>query len=163
MKVSDLLKRARGVLGKSIPYKLGSGGADPAKKSPAGGDGACDCSGFIAWALGFPRQVKDPFQLRVNGGWVNTTSIVLDANSREGIFDRLAKPRPGCLIVYPWRNGSAGHVGIVTEVRSDMPVRVIHCSSGASRRTGDSIAETGADVWLARKDTIYAWFTRLEV
>lgn len=68
----EVIAKARGALGKGIKYKLGRGGYKPAADSPASA-GECDCSGFIAWCLGFSRNLTDPFYLKANGGWFETS------------------------------------------------------------------------------------------
>lgn len=155
----ELLTRARSVIGRKTRYRLGSGGRDPAAKTP--GD-PCDCSGYVCWCLRLSRLFReDPFMLRTNGGWINTTSIVADARAfGQGLFDRIDIPIPGCLMVYPWHGGRAGHVGIVTETRANRAVRVIHCSKGNDYRSDDAIMETPTTVF-DRADTIFAWYRGL--
>ena len=164
MKVSELVTRARSALGKGIKYRMGSGGMDPSGTTPAGLDGALDCSGFSAWALGFSRQSKDPFYLKVAGSWVNTDAMVLDAKDPRGFLARIPQPKVGCLILYGkgWGGHKVGHVGIVTKVSDPdpegtrLPLRVVHCNSKSYRETGDAIAETGPEVFL-KAGAIYVW------
>jgi hypothetical protein len=129
------------MIGKKIKYKLGSGGTNPAQQSPAGNDGACDCSGFVAWCLEISRRVQGVpwYDALHNGEWVNTDAIYRDAMSPFGFFERYGGPwetagwgspmgsgsrllgKPGDLIVYPGDRTvfpvHVGHVGIVSETR----------------------------------------------
>lgn len=149
MTTTQLLKTARSAIGLRIKYKLGSGGMNPKAASPAGKDGACDCSGFVAWCLGISRLTDNPFYKQFNGGWVNTDAIVRDAQSPFGFFEEISCPELGCLIVYGKQKGMvAGHVGIVSGLK---PERVIHCSSGNWKTTGDAINETGAEIFHKHK------------
>jgi hypothetical protein len=94
---------------------------------------------------------------------VNTTSIVEDSKSPDGLFTLTPKPKPGDVIVYPWKNGRPGHIGLIKEVNAKgIPVSVIHCSSGNYRKTGDAIQVTPPVVWAARSDTVYARFDKME-
>ena len=86
---------------------------------------ACDCSGFVCWALGSGRQEAD-------GAWINTDAIWEDAKGRQRNFQLLAQARPGALVVYP-KAGSHenfGHVGIVIEAEAQgRATLVAHCSA----------------------------------
>lgn len=157
---ADLLARARSALGRKIAYELGKGGLKPAAASPADGAGECDCSGYVAWCLGMSRMTEHPLYQAFNGGWINTDAIVHDARRPTGFFEQLNRPRVGCLIVYPSGNGhKVGHVGIVTAVDAGGSVaKVIHCSSGNFRRTGDAVGETGPEVFQSNPGTIFAWY-----
>lgn len=164
MTPSALIARARSALGRKVVYRLGAGGMAPKSVGPEGSDGACDCSGYVAWALGISRQTNDPFYLHVMGGWINTTAIVADAKDPSGLFTRIANPKPGCLILYAaGSSGRAnGHVGIVTTVIDNAPVQVIHCASGNFKRTGDAIQETHPGAFTI-PGVIFAWYDALEV
>lgn len=161
MTVSDLLARALSQAGNETEYVLGGG-----RQTPDGGDcrdenGGSDCSAFVCWALGIPKAAPFAWMRRVNGGWYNTDGIWWDAlHERTGLFS-VCKPAVGAVVVYPssWMSrrhagvkGLApkiGHVGIVTEVRAGEISRVLHCSAGNFRRTGDAIQETGPEVFRA--------------
>jgi hypothetical protein len=153
MNVSEALSRATSMIGKGIKYGLGKGGSNPAAPTPADKNGYCDCSGFICWCLGLKRQTTHP---AYPSGWINTSSIVADANSPVGFFSRLQAPVPGALWVYPWRNKHAGHVAIIDAV-SPAGITIIHCSSGNSRR-GDAIARTSATLFQKNPAAILAWY-----
>lgn len=145
------LNRARGAVGRKTVYHLSGGGMNPLKPL----DRLCDCSGFVAWAIGIPRQLPPG-----SGGWLDT-----DAYARGGgpAFPGLCAAvqdgdaRPGDLLVYPdyLVNGKKreGHIGIITGVDGQgKPTRVVHCSTSNSR-AGDAVAETGTTVWKARGDS----------
>ena len=156
MTVAELLARARSAAGRPTSYRLGAGGLTPDAPHPASSAGGCDCSGYVAWAFGYPREVRP-------GVWVNTDWIVRDALTEGGMFTRLSTPRVGCVAVYgkklPTRK--YGHVGIVTALSAGKASRVIHCSSG-NGRAGDAIAETPAHVFTNSPDTLYAWPVMLD-
>lgn len=111
---------------------------------------ACDCSGFVTWALGIARN-PSPI------GWVNTDAMHADARGPQKMFVRLTQARVGALLVYP-RQGPApeqvGHVGLVSEVDEQGRVtHVVHCSSEnfliepAAGGARNAIAETDTQVF----------------
>jgi CHAP domain len=111
---------------------------------------ACDCSGFVTWALGIARN-PSPI------GWVNTDAMHEDARETQKLFVRLKQARVGALLVYP-RQGpkpeQVGHVGFVSEVdEQGRATRVIHCSSEnfliepAAGGARNAIAETDTGVF----------------
>ena len=157
----DVVRRARSAIGHGTRYKLGAGGTNPNAPHPATG-GACDCSGFTAWALGVSRQTSDPLYRDFNGGWINTDAMVHDATRPGGLFTRLSTPRVGALAVYGRRGaGSYGHCGVISAVEGGRIAKVIHCSSG-NDRNGDAIQETGPAVF-EKPDVVFAWFDGLDV
>jgi hypothetical protein len=94
---------------------------------------ACDCSGFVCWALGVPRDGLPLTPLPE--GWINTDSIYADALHAQRLFKAVDQASPGVLVVYPkpevprGKVGPPGHIGIVTEVAADGSVtRVLHCA-----------------------------------
>lgn len=147
---NEVVTRALSAMGRGTQYRLGRGGSNPEAKHP--GD-SCDCSGFIAWALGLKRK-------QASIGWVETSRICKDATGARKMFTEVkGPPQPGDLLVYPDRvtqltlNGMPGrakprvrqgHVGIWTDGPG-----VIHCSSSNYRKTGDAIAITGPGVFWA--------------
>lgn len=179
MTVPELLARARSAIGRKTKYRMGGGSLDPRTPGPQGEDGACDCSAYATWCLGLRKYQPDLAWLRaVSGGWYSTNGIWWDAVLEQtGHFTEMWDPHPGCVIVYPSsviaaavrratfdvqsaevaRAPSVGHVGIITEVRSGRPTKVVHCSAGNYRRTGDAIAETGAEVFERVDATRHAW------
>lgn len=142
------LQRARRALGRDTIYSLGAGGMKPSGEL----DRLCDCSGFVAWAIGIPRQLPP-----TSGGWLDT-----DAYHRGGapVFAGLltqvpaGKARPGDLYVYPdyVSNGKKrqGHMGIISRVDGQgTPTHVIHCSV-SNDKAGDAVQETAPRAWIAR-------------
>jgi len=172
MRRADLLALARSQ--KALPgsYRLGAG-------APAGAisaydmSQACDCSGFVCWALGISRyQPELAFLKKALGhSWMNTDAIVADTLNPAGLFSVPADPRPGDLLVYPSyayarssglaltdkRGPKIGHVGIVTGTSS-----VIHCSSGNMNAHGRAIWETDNEVFQRVPYTRIARYVGLE-
>lgn len=152
---SKLVTRARAVVGSNIAYKLGEGGMRPTLALPSD-NGLCDCSGFVCWVLGLSRKTTIPYY-KIFGGWIYTDSMEADVNATAGIFDRLSKPEPGCIVVYGAKE-KIGHVGLVSEVADGKMIKVIHCSSGNSRNfNGHSIQETAPTVF-ERPDALWGKF-----
>jgi len=159
--VAQFLNRARSAKNKKTIYKLGAGGMKPSNATPTDAGNKCDCSGFVCWALGVSRKTTHPLYMKFNSGWMNTDGIVHDATTTTGFFDKIIVPKVGCMIVYPGGKGKIGHVGIVTEVKSGVVTKVLHCSGGNYRTTGDAIQETDAAVFINNPRTIYAWWVGL--
>lgn len=118
---------------------------------------ACDCSGFVCWALGMARVLPGPD----GGAWINTDSIWADAKGPQRRFQRIAQARPGALVVYP-KEGSDehyGHVAIVIEADADgNATRIAHCSAdNIESAPHDSIKITAPDKFTAQDRSIYAW------
>lgn len=88
---------------------------------------ACDCSGFVCWALGVPRDGAV-----LDGGWISTDSMFADALGRRQLFRPLDQAVPGALLVHPKPGGASeapGHVGIVTAVdAAGRATRMLHCA-----------------------------------
>ena len=123
---------------------------------------ACDCSGFVAWALGLPRT---PAPL-LNNGWINTDSMHQDATHGQTMFKRLERALPGALLVYP-KPGSShpGHVAIVSAVDAQgRATQMIHCAAenylieAAAGAVRNAIAETGTEVFDANPATVLALY-----
>lgn len=170
-----MLARARSAIGHKIAYRLGAGGRDPYAATPAvlvdgsNNTHGCDCSGFVAWALGVDRYLPNASVPHMpNGKWLETTTLFNDARSPYGFVAEVPwqSAMMADLLVWPDRAGKQGHVGIVSSVgaygdasRSSIgPMSVIHCSSGNWRK-GDAIAETGVHVFLQNKAIVcrVAW------
>lgn len=152
--VEAILIKAKAAIKNGISYKLGSGGMFPNDPLPTL-DKLCDCSGFVCWALGLNRKTSIPFYSKY-GGWIFTDSMVDDVNSTTGIFERLAIPEVGCIVVFGAGN-KIGHVGIVSQVSNGGMSKVIHCSSGNQARLGYAIEETAPTVFN-RADTVWGRF-----
>lgn len=151
-----VVARARSVIGAPIEYRLGAGGRDPRAKTPGtrpkGEKESCDCSGFVAWAVGVDRYLPNAgIPTLPTGAWLETSAIYRDARSPFGVAVEVEwdMALPGDLLVYPDYGGRQGHIGVVSEVseRGDGPLRVVHCSVGNFRATGSAIRETSVDVF----------------
>lgn len=116
----NALFRAHRLTGQTGWYRLGKGGRNPALNGPwaIAADGAfgTDCSGGIAWILGYDRyQPPDD--------WFGTDRIVEDARRAKHKLFRLVKRSeavlPGDVLVYPsnpelgWKKG---HVELIVAV-----------------------------------------------
>lgn len=151
---SELVTRARSVVNCPLLYKLGSGGMFPKDALPSR-DEFCDCSGFVCWVLHLSRKTNIPFYKQF-GGWIFTDSMAHDVHKSSGIFEKLQFPEPGCIVVYG-AGKKIGHVGIVSEVSGNAMKRVIHCSSGNSKKFKAAIQET-TPVVFNRADAVWGRF-----
>jgi peptidoglycan hydrolase-like protein with peptidoglycan-binding domain len=136
------IERAQRCLGRKTVYKLGAGGVDPTTPSLTK---ACDCSGFVAWAIGIPRELPPG-----SGKWLSTDQYWSGGgNVGHGLFNRVsvADALPGDLYVYPDSGGQQGHIGIIKVVRNGKPDKVIHCSSGGWKNYGEAVRETDCTVF----------------
>lgn len=159
MKRADMVERARRCIGHGCTYKLGMGGVKPNavwpwKVNPEKNVGECDCSGFVAWCLGTSRLRRDVEAFwKMNGGWIETSAIARDAETTHALFGEVSPDQalPGDVVVYGDKGGHQGHVGLVVSVAPTPDpwdgIRVVHCSSGNFKRSGDAIQETGAGLW----------------
>lgn len=159
----DTIARVRNASGKGVAYKDGKGGLHPEYPLPCDEHNLCDCSGAALWALGVSRWIRagHPWAEHfppINGEfqWLDTTRIVQDAKATQKAFRIVAEPEPGDLIVYGDRAGHEGHVGVISEVRDGQPVKVVHCSAGNYRATGDAIRETDVASFWHDRGAIYA-------
>ena len=155
LKISDktsTLERARSGLGLATIYELGKGGFDPTRPLTK----ECDCSGFIAWAIGIPRE----FPPRTDR-WMDTDAYWGGGGTaaRAAGFPLLtrvdiAEAEPGDLIVYPDSpGGGQGHMGIISETGPG-GLKVIHCSRGNFRGPRhDAIQETDAGIFTGNART----------
>lgn len=130
------LVRAKGAVGLGTRYVLGKGGRTPVDPM----EPESDCSGFVAWAIGIPRELPPG-----SGRWLQTTTYWEGGgNVGSGLFAETdpARSEPGDLYVYPDNGHRQGHMGIISHVQNRQPIRVIHCSKGNDRRHKDAILET---------------------
>lgn len=150
MTTTELLAKARSQIGLKTKYRLGGGhvAGDTCRDDLD----SCDCSSFVLWCLGLSRRHPEFSWLRVaTNGWLNTDGIWYDV--MKGPHDLFVPTEhgDGAIIVYPatWMSKvvgpSIGHIGILTA-----PDRVIQCSSGNYKSTGDAIGETGIDIFTKR-------------
>jgi len=162
MKRQEILDRAHYAAAHSkATYELGKGGYSPTNELPEGSTKTCDCSGFVSWVIGESRKTGNAFLKSLNGGWIETTAVVKDAKSEEGMFTKIDAPEPGCLFVWGDNSGKQGHIGVVTEVAFGTATKVIHCSSGNSRKYGKAIKETAADIFY-HNGGIFVKFDKME-
>ena len=166
---AEVLARARSAIGLKTVYKLGAGGFDPKAEHPGLRRGTCtfkshgkalvecDCSGFGAWGLGTSRWLKGT-PLGADYVWFECSNVWRDALSSWGFVNMLMRGniRPGDIVVEPDRNGKQGHIAIVSQVpgAAGMDWRIIHCSAGNFRKTGDAIQETG--LWKPARELTFA-------
>lgn len=138
------ITRAKQNLGQLTKYKLSEGGVDPTIAFTK----ECDCSGFVAWAIGYPRELP-----RGSGNWIDTNLIWGGGGTKTpGIFIEIQQNNCdlGDLLVYPKADQNHhGHVGIVIEVANQKPIKIIHCSYGNFAGTGDAIQITAPDLFFA--------------
>lgn len=142
-----MLTRARSCLGKNTRYKLGKGGINPVNPLTP----ECDCSGFVAWTIGIPRELPPR-----SGKWLQTTTYWEGGGAvGDSLFDLTtpAQAEPGDLYVYPDGGGKQGHMGIISEVQNGKPSKVIHCSKGNDTRYRDAIQETETAVFNSHPKT----------
>ena len=140
---AQTLQRAQSALGLKTVYKLGKGGFDPAKPMTV----SCDCSGFVAWAIGIPRELPPK-----SDKWLDTDAYYAGGKPvKAGLFHEISvvDAEPGDLLVYPDKGTKQGHIGIVTQVDLSAPTYVIHCSFGNYNNYKDAIRITGPGVFLA--------------
>ena len=140
---AQTLQRANSALGLRTVYQLGKGGFDPTIPMAS----SCDCSGFVAWAIGIPRELPPG-----SNKWLSTDSY-WDGGPPvcPNLFTQtdLQQAQPGDLLVYPDSGGHQGHIGIVTQVDHSMPTLVIHCSLGNYNNYHDAVRITDPSVFLS--------------
>ncbi|HEY2961376.1 MAG TPA: peptidoglycan-binding domain-containing protein [Pyrinomonadaceae bacterium] len=144
--IPQSLSRARTGLEEKITYVLGRGGYDPTIMLTK----ECDCSGFIAWAIGIPREFPPGSQR-----WLDTDAYWSGGGgaAKAAGFPLLrevpaAEAEPGDLIVFPDpAPHKQGHIGMISGVDQQGELRVIHCSKGNWTHFGDATRETDAAVW----------------
>jgi len=149
--IAQSLQRARTGLEETTTYVLGQGGFDPTKMLTK----KCDCSGFVAWAIGIPREFPPG-----SNRWLDTDAYWNGggAAAKAAGFPLLknvaaADAEPGDLIVYPDHGGMQGHIGMISGMDSHGELKVIHCSKGNFRKFGDATRETDSAVWKIQAKT----------
>lgn len=145
------LARARKALGRKTVYLLSRGGMHPTRDL----DRLCDCSGFVAWAIGITRELPPK-----SDRWLDTDAYHAGGGKAfPGLLTRVpaGQAQPGDIIVYPDYKLKGkikqGHMGIVSAVdAAGKPSRVIHCSL-SNYRKGDAVQETAPAAWNAHAAT----------
>lgn len=134
---------------------------DPALVVPA-----CDCSGFVCWALGISRRIQAG-GLSTQDQWITTDTIWADATGGGAQFRRLDVPIRGCLVVYPQQGSGEryGHVGLVTAVDAhSRATEVIHCSAAHfAMAPHDAIQIDTGEPFRQQPQSIYTWFRSITV
>jgi cell wall-associated NlpC family hydrolase len=166
----EAVARALSVVNQPCRYKLGAGGRDPSKPYPWNEQRECDCTGYLAWVLGLDRYMEEnPWYVRQNGGWLESTAIVRDCAAPYGIFARGERrtARPGDVLAWGDHGGRQGHVGIIVGRSADgYALRVAHCSSGnqilSENRTAIRVGDDS--MWWVRPSVVavFAGFAAAE-
>lgn len=139
--------------------------------APHGNVDACDCSGFVCWALGFSRKAdgQAPYTTKPDypGGacWIYTDSIYADATSVGERFRHIERARPGALVVYPHDlRHDYGHIALVLEADANgRATRIIHCSKANNlSEPYDGIKVTTPEAFDDNTASIYAWCATVE-
>lgn len=165
----DVVDRALTAAKTRVDYILGAGGRDPYASTPVTKRGSrygSDCIGFALWCLGIDRyqpvdgeDIDYPFY----EGWINTDSMLMDANGPRRYFEPVAYPFPGCVIVYPstYKNGKRdrlGHIGVVVSVKGSRAkdIKVIDCNASLTRKlSGFAISETTAASFVSKPGALF--------
>lgn len=170
--------RARRIAAKPSLYVLGAGGRSPTTSTPftvRDGKLGADCVGFTSWCLGHDRF--QPGTFKTYGGWINTDSLLTDANGEQTWYEPIARPEPGDVVVFPSlrKDGKMtrmGHIALVVEVPAAMPadvyalpaverrkwlgqVRVIDCAASSGRKPY-AVSETTAAASWDKPDAMFA-------
>lgn len=121
---------------------------------------ACDCSGFVCWALGFSRKAPAKAPYTADDGSIYTDSIWHDAKGAGVRFMSMAAARPGGLIVYPSGNGERyGHVAIIVQADAQgRATQVIDCSkANVLAAPHNAIKLTKPVQFESNPQSIYVW------
>jgi hypothetical protein len=145
---SQTLNRGHQGLGRGTIYELGAGGTADDIGRPL--TRQCDCSGFVCWAIGVPRECPPG-----SDHWLYTDNIWEGGGDvGKGLFDEIQQgaAQTGDLYVYPAPNSSShGHIAIITAVTNGAPNQILHCSLSNFERTGDAVRETTPIVFTQNK------------
>jgi CHAP domain len=121
---------------------------------------ACDCVGYVCWAMGFGRRT-DPAPFTTPDGWIFTDSIWADAMHDGVRFRRLERAERGGLVVYP-KAGSGeafGHIAIVVDVdAAGRAAAIAHCSAANFKAAPfDAVKITSAEAFERQPRSLYVW------
>lgn len=153
MRRDSILSKARFAIRKDTRYVLGAGGYDPNAELPHDKNRGCDCTGFVAWCLGIDRR-----RSRNDLVEVQSDALVIEANRPNGNVVKLAKPEPGCVLVYggvwlgkPLQSVRVrpGHAAIY-----EGGGMIIDCGSTPFRREGQAITRRSGAFMVDRKDCL---------
>lgn len=131
----ESVRRARSMVGHG-KYRLGAGDKRPDADTPFDADGASDCSGFVLWCHGIPRQDA------VTKRWLNTDAMEALAKAQSIAWTQALL---GDVVVYG-AGAAIGHCGLVSAVDASGPTRVIHCSA----RGKAAVKDEGPALWLRK-------------
>ncbi len=143
-----------------IRYRLKryNGGRDPFADHPATwapdwGVWVCDCAGFVCWAMGVDRfqpghetkSGKLVGKYEFWGGYINTDSMIAEAERDGKWFEVIDKPEPGCLVVTrsSYKNGKrtrVGHVMMCVTVFPNGQLMIVDCSGSANKTRKQAIS-----------------------
>lgn len=148
-----------------------NGGKDPTAPDPfdrwtkQGGstvNRTADCIGGAAWCGGFDRYQPERFK-HIYSGWINTDSMRLDAGGPAKCFERLARPEPGCFVVFASGAGGhrVGHIGTVVDVPAEWDGSELECWKllgvvDVAARQGRANRRTTGATWAGKS----SWFIR---
>jgi hypothetical protein len=153
LRKDSILSKARFAIRKNTRYVLGAGGYDPNAELPHDKNRGCDCTGFVAWCLGIDRR-----RSRNDLVEVQSDALVIEANRPNGNVVKLAKPEPGCVLVYggvwlgkPLQSVRVrpGHAAIY-----EGGGMIIDCGSTPFRREGQAITRRSGAFMVDRKDCL---------
>lgn len=146
--------------------KYPNGGTDPTASDPAARwrkpgkqleNVTADCVAGAAWCGGWDRKQPDRFAHLYDGS-INTDSMILDVKAGDGIgrcFEALARPEPGCMVVFSSGSGghAVGHVGTIIGVPLEWDPKERECW-----RLLDVVDIAGRIGRANRRTTGLAWF-----
>jgi hypothetical protein len=147
---AQTIGRAHQGLSRKTIYQLGAGGSAGDIVAPL--TPRCDCSGFICWAMGAPREFPPG-----SDHWLYTDTIWEgggDVGAR--LFSRVpdGAVQPGDLYVYPAPDAhSHGHVAMITLVEGGLPQQILHCSLSNYERTQDAVRITSPVVFTQNRNS----------
>lgn len=190
---AQIVQRAKDAVKDTVKYHLDypNGGSNPESDRPwdkleikGHVFNVADCIGFSLWCAGIARHftgnsVIPPFPdtPSIGGNYINCASVVEEATGfkrRTGqpdyiggrFFKRVMVPTPGDLIVFKAKNGKHGHIGVITSVPAEAPLKpeipanwiqeqkmsravlmVAHCSPYNEKHHNNAVAITDAMIW----------------
>lgn len=147
--IDPILKRARGAVARRTIYELGAPPPDPDLDVwPEHIRG--DCSGFIGWCC---RLTRHPAAL--DRDELSTNTIYADAVGANRVFQAIDAPEVGGFVIYPYYKFDpadrehAGHIAIITHIRSRDDYDIVDCASSSYAETGDAIREHRQEAFTA--------------
>lgn len=113
-----------------------------------------DCIGGAAWCGGFDRYQQARFGFY--SGWINTDSMLMDAQGPQRCFVTIERPTVGCFVVAPSHSPghTIGHIGTVVAVPAEWNPEIADCWK---RVKVVDVASRGAGVRANRETTAIGW------